>query len=249
MRDTALPSPPPAGVAGRGAEFRGGKLGLDRLDPDERTVDRSQFEVDRRRRTVYDPAGCYRRAGAADRHQATAAASAYETAFAATVPPPLIVANRSLLAPLVATNILGQNAPATAATEAYDAEMWGPGRRRRVQLRRRLRPTASQATPPPAPDRRNDHVSGRAISKCLWARVARIAAGPGSPRLGHRFVVSSSWTGSVVQHVFQLLTTGSTATACPGVSPRPTNRGRPSYRPGSGIGGMAQARPRSRGYG
>jgi PPE family len=51
----------------------------------------------------------------------------------------LIVANRSLLATLVATNIVGQNAPATAATEAYDAEMWGPGRRRRVQLRRRLR--------------------------------------------------------------------------------------------------------------
>jgi PPE family len=103
----ALPSQPPAGVAGRGAEFRGGKLRLDRLDPDERTVDRSQFEVDRRRRTVYDLAGCYRRAGAAHRHQATAAASAYETAFAATVPPPLIVANRSLLAALVATNIPG----------------------------------------------------------------------------------------------------------------------------------------------
>jgi hypothetical protein len=102
-------------------------------------VDRSQFEVDRRRRTVYGLAGCYRRAGAADRHQARAAASAYETAFAAAVPPPLIVANRSLLATLVATNILGQNAPATAATEAYDAEMWGAGRRRRVQLRRRLR--------------------------------------------------------------------------------------------------------------
>jgi hypothetical protein len=101
-------------------------------------VDRSQFEVDRRRRTVYDLAGCYRRAGAADRHQATAAASAYETAFAATVPPPSIVANRSLLATLVATNILGQNARATATTEAYDAEMWGPRRRRRVQLRRRL---------------------------------------------------------------------------------------------------------------
>ena len=60
-------------------------------------MDRSQFEVDRRRRTVYDLAGCYRRAGAADRHQATPAASAYETAFAATVPLPLIVANRSLL--------------------------------------------------------------------------------------------------------------------------------------------------------
>ena len=56
--------------------------------------------------------------------QATAAVGAYETAFAATVPPPVIVANRSLLATLVATNALGQNTPAIAATEALYAEMW-----------------------------------------------------------------------------------------------------------------------------
>jgi PPE-repeat protein len=56
--------------------------------------------------------------------QAAAAASAYESAFAATVPPPLIEANRSLLAALVATNVLGQNTPAIAATEALYAEMW-----------------------------------------------------------------------------------------------------------------------------
>jgi PPE-repeat protein len=55
---------------------------------------------------------------------ATAAASAYESALAATVPPPIIEANRSLLAALVATNILGQNTPAIAATEALYAEMW-----------------------------------------------------------------------------------------------------------------------------
>jgi PPE-repeat protein len=55
---------------------------------------------------------------------AKAAASAYETAFTATVPPPVIVANRTLLASLVATNILGQNTPAIAATEAHYAEMW-----------------------------------------------------------------------------------------------------------------------------
>ncbi len=56
--------------------------------------------------------------------QATVAASAYESAFAATVPPPLIAANRSLLAALVATNVLGQNTPAIAATEALYGEMW-----------------------------------------------------------------------------------------------------------------------------
>ena len=56
--------------------------------------------------------------------QASAAAGAYESAFAATVPPPMIDANRSLLAALIATNVLGQNTPAIAATEALYAEMW-----------------------------------------------------------------------------------------------------------------------------
>jgi PPE-repeat protein len=56
--------------------------------------------------------------------QATAAAAAYETAFAAHVPPAEIAANRSQLASLVATNIFGQNTPAIAATEIQYAEMW-----------------------------------------------------------------------------------------------------------------------------
>ncbi|OBK69130.1 hypothetical protein A5653_13580 [Mycobacterium colombiense] len=56
--------------------------------------------------------------------QARFAAAAYETAFAATVPPPMIAANRSLLMTLIATNILGQNTAAIAATEAEYAEMW-----------------------------------------------------------------------------------------------------------------------------
>jgi PPE-repeat protein len=56
--------------------------------------------------------------------QARAAAADYEAAFASTVPPPEIAANRSLLAVLVATNFLGMNTPAIAATEAQYAEMW-----------------------------------------------------------------------------------------------------------------------------
>jgi PPE-repeat protein len=56
--------------------------------------------------------------------QAKIAAGAYETAFAATVPPPVIVANRALLMLLIATNILGQNTAAIAATEAQYVEMW-----------------------------------------------------------------------------------------------------------------------------
>lgn len=56
--------------------------------------------------------------------QATAAANAYETAFAAHVPPAEIAANRTQLASLVATNVVGQNNAAIAAAEAQYGEMW-----------------------------------------------------------------------------------------------------------------------------
>jgi PPE-repeat protein len=55
---------------------------------------------------------------------ASASAAAYEAAFTATVPPPVIAANRATLAALVATNFLGINTPAIMATEALYAEMW-----------------------------------------------------------------------------------------------------------------------------
>ena len=57
-------------------------------------------------------------------NQARAAVAAYEAAFAMTVPPPVIAANRALLAALVATNFFGQNTPAIMMTEALYAEMW-----------------------------------------------------------------------------------------------------------------------------
>jgi PPE-repeat protein len=56
--------------------------------------------------------------------QASASAAAYEAAFGATVPPPVIVANRTTLSALVATNFLGINTPAIMANEAQYAEMW-----------------------------------------------------------------------------------------------------------------------------
>jgi PPE-repeat protein len=57
-------------------------------------------------------------------NQARSAAAAYEAAFAMTVPPVVIAANRSLLMSLIATNVLGQNTAAIAATEVHYAEMW-----------------------------------------------------------------------------------------------------------------------------
>ncbi|MFY2860050.1 PPE family protein [Mycobacterium sp. THU-M104] len=56
--------------------------------------------------------------------QAKTAAAAYEAAFAMTVPPPLIAANRVEVAALIAGNFFGQNSPAIAAAEADYDEMW-----------------------------------------------------------------------------------------------------------------------------
>ena len=56
--------------------------------------------------------------------QARATAFAYEMALAATVPLPSVYANRAQLVALIATNFLGQNTPAIAATELEYLEMW-----------------------------------------------------------------------------------------------------------------------------
>ena len=52
------------------------------------------------------------------------AAAAFETARAGVIPPPVIEANRTLLEALIATNFLGVNTPAIAATEAAYQEFW-----------------------------------------------------------------------------------------------------------------------------
>jgi PPE-repeat protein len=56
--------------------------------------------------------------------QARVAATSYESAFAATVPPAAIAANRVQLMTLIATNILGQNTAAIAMTEFEYIQMW-----------------------------------------------------------------------------------------------------------------------------
>jgi PPE-repeat protein len=56
--------------------------------------------------------------------QAQAAVAAYESAFSMIVPPVEIAANRAQLASLLANNVLGQNAPAIATTEAQYGQMW-----------------------------------------------------------------------------------------------------------------------------
>ncbi|OBG78213.1 MULTISPECIES: PPE family protein [unclassified Mycobacterium] len=56
--------------------------------------------------------------------QAQAAAAAYETALAGSVPPPQIAANRASVTQLNATNVLGQNTPMIAQLETQYGEFW-----------------------------------------------------------------------------------------------------------------------------
>ncbi|ETB51068.1 hypothetical protein O976_12895, partial [Mycobacterium avium subsp. paratuberculosis 10-8425] len=53
-----------------------------------------------------------------------AAAAAFEAALAASVPPPVIAANRMQVSQLQATNVLGQNTPLIAQFEAQYGEYW-----------------------------------------------------------------------------------------------------------------------------
>lgn len=65
-------------------------------------------------------------AGQAERAavQSQSAAAAFETAFAAVVPPPLVAVNRAELAQALQTNVFGVNNGVIAQLEAQYAEMW-----------------------------------------------------------------------------------------------------------------------------
>jgi PPE-repeat protein len=104
--------------------------------------------------------------------QARAAAAAYETAFAATVPPPVVAANRAALASLVATNIFGQNTAAIAAAEAQYADMWAQDAAAMYAYAGQSA-TASQVTPFTSPPQTTDP-GGPA------AQSAAVAQAPGT---------------------------------------------------------------------
>ena len=113
--------------------------------------------------------------------QATAAASAYETAFAAHVPPAEIAANRSQLAMLVATNIIGQNNSAIAATEAQYGEMWAQDALA-MDTYAASSAAASKLTPfTPAP--RTTNSGGLASQAAAAAQAASTSAGTSAQTL------------------------------------------------------------------
>ena len=110
--------------------------------------------------------------------QAKAAAAAFEAAFAMTVPPPVIAANRALLMALVATNFLGQNTPAIATVEAHYAEMWAQDATAMTGYAS-ASATASTLTPfiPPAP---TTNPTGLAGQSAAVAEAASTPAGAGT---------------------------------------------------------------------
>ncbi len=107
--------------------------------------------------------------------QARAAAAAYEMAFAMTVPPSVIAANRSLLMALIATNFLGQNTPAIMATEAHYAEMWAQDAAAMYAYAGSS--AAATALTPFSPPHQNTNPAGLAAQAAAVAQAIGAAAG------------------------------------------------------------------------
>ena len=106
--------------------------------------------------------------------QARAAAVAYETTFAMTVPPAVIAANRSLLTALIATNVLGQNTAAIAANETEYAEMWAQDATAMFGYAGSSA-AASTLTPfTPPPPTTNPAGQGAAVSQSLVSTGSRV---------------------------------------------------------------------------
>jgi PPE-repeat protein len=134
--------------------------------------------------------------------QAKLAAGAYETAFAATVPPPVIAANRALLAALIATNFLGQNTPAIAATEAHYMEMWAQDAAA-MYAYAGSSATASQLTPFSEPPQTTNS-SGPAMQAAAVTQSSTVSGSNTASQL--------SQLTSSVPSALQSLSTGTTTT-------------------------------------
>jgi PPE-repeat protein len=135
--------------------------------------------------------------------QAKLAAGAYETAFAATVPPPVIAANRALLATLIATNFLGQNTPAIAATEAHYMEMWAQDAAA-MYAYAGSSASASQLTPFTEPPQTTNN-SGTAAQAAAVAQSSTVSGSNTAAQLSH---LTTSVPGAL-----QSLTTNATTTS------------------------------------
>jgi PPE-repeat protein len=112
--------------------------------------------------------------------KATVAASAYETAFAMTVPPPVIMANRARLAALIASNLIGQNTPAIMVAEAEYSEMWAQDALAMYSYAANSAGASglSSFTSPPSTTDRDEGASAKLLDSA--ATTLRGLAGPGN---------------------------------------------------------------------
>ena len=113
--------------------------------------------------------------------QARAAAAAYEQAFAATVPPPLIAANRAETAAYTQANVFGQYTPTIAQLEAQYSEMWAQDSAAMYGYAGQSA-TAANVTPFAAPAA-TTNPAGQALQAAAVTQAAGTASGTSSQSL------------------------------------------------------------------
>ncbi len=168
-------------------------------------------------------------AGAAARAQEAAsharlAVEVYEAAFAMTVPPVAVAANRVQLAVLTATNFFGQNSPAIAANEAQYGEMWAQDAAAMYQYAANAAEAADLTPFASAPE-----VTDAAGTAGQATAVSEAAAGSSTQQLTLASLMSA------LSSMLQSLTSPATAGAAAGTTPWGTLLGGLS----SGTGGLS----------
>jgi PPE-repeat protein len=114
--------------------------------------------------------------------RARQAATAYEAALAAVVHPGDVDANRTRLSALVSTNVLGQNTPAIAVTEADYGEMWARDAAAMYGYAGQSA-SASQVAPFSTPDPTADESQTAQLVSALQSALASLAS-PASSAAG-----------------------------------------------------------------
>jgi PPE-repeat protein len=152
--------------------------------------------------------------------QAAAAAAAFEAAYAMTVPPPLIAANRAQLIGLVATNVFGQNTPAVMAIEAEYGEMWAQDATAMYRYAANSAAAAAFSLFTSPPRTTNPGGLAGAVARATGVRVASDA---------HTTTARSI---SSVPQTLQMLAT-------PGLSPAAADTAATGARSGAGLGQAA----------
>jgi len=126
--------------------------------------------------------------------QARAAATAFEAAQTATVHPAAVAANRAQLMMLVATNFLGQNTPAIAATEFQYVEMWAQDVAAMVGYHAGAMSVASSLTPFAVPP-----ISLAGLASQVGAEIASAASAVGDAAPTLAATVQSLVSGAPLQ--------------------------------------------------